>query len=122
MKTWRIGLALLALWGASAALAAPFEVAINPSRFELAGKSAGTIRDSLSLTLTYIGRIFTGSTGFQAKPRASSRKRVFPESRTVSVTGPSRSLSQSMCSMKSSIWSRNAGRVKLRPSLREPCV
>lgn len=31
---------------------------LNP--LELAGKSAGTIRDSLGLTLTYIGRIFTG--------------------------------------------------------------
>lgn len=49
MKTWRIGLALLALWGASAALAAPFEVAINPSRFELAGKSGQRIGQSLEI-------------------------------------------------------------------------
>ena len=49
MKTWRIGLALLALWGASAALAAPFEVAINPSRFELAGKSGQRIGQSLDI-------------------------------------------------------------------------
>ena len=42
-------LALAALLGAASALAAPFEVAISPSRYELSGKSASRVGQSLDI-------------------------------------------------------------------------
>ncbi len=43
------GLALAALLGTASALAAPFEIAISPSRYELSGKSASRVGQSLDI-------------------------------------------------------------------------
>lgn len=44
------GVALAALLGTASALAAPFEIAISPSRYELSGKSASRVGQSLDIT------------------------------------------------------------------------
>lgn len=43
------GVALAALLGTASALAAPFEIAISPSRFEISGKSAARVGQSLDI-------------------------------------------------------------------------
>lgn len=44
------GVALAALLGTASVLAAPFEIAISPSRYELSGKSASRVGQSLDIT------------------------------------------------------------------------